>query len=321
MGKLAGEMVRVGTRGSQLARTQTGHVIDQLRSFGSEVQEVIISTRGDQQQTVPIAQIGNDGVFVRELEKALLEERIDLAVHSLKDLPTAMTPGLEFACTPPRATPFDVLVSRDGVGLRDLPADACVGTASIRRRIQIQAVRPDLQIVAIRGNVDSRLKRVDKKELDAVVLAAAGLERLGRADCITEVLQPPDFWPAVAQGSLVIQIKEGNQRVQEILEPIHHSTTYLATGAERALLASLAGGCLAPIGSWGRFEADGELSLGGCVLSDAGGKVEMITASCSSQVCNSESAISLGREVAEKLLSQGAQELLDLMRDGGEPPH
>ena len=206
MGKLAGEMVRVGTRGSQLARTQTGHVIDQLRSFGFEVQEVIISTRGDQQQTVPIAQIGNDGVFVRELEKALLEERIDLAVHSLKDLPTAMTPGLEFACTPPRATPFDVLVSRDGVGLRDLPADARVGTASIRRRIQIRAVRPDLQIVAIRGNVDSRLKRVDERELDAVVLAAAGLERLGRADCITEVLQPPDFWPAVAQGALVIPV-------------------------------------------------------------------------------------------------------------------
>ena len=320
MGKLAGEMVRVGTRGSKLARTQTGHVIEQLQSFGFQVQEVVITTRGDQQQTVPIAQIGNDGVFVRELERALLEERIDMAVHSLKDLPTAMTSGLEFACTPPRATPFDVLVSRDGVGLRDLPADARVGTASIRRRIQLRAVRPDLQIVAIRGNVDSRLKRVDERELDAVVLAAAGLERLGRADCITEVLQPPDFWPAVAQGALVIQIKEANQRVQEILEPIHHPATYLATAAERALLASLAGGCLAPIGSWGRFEAEGELSLGGCVLSDAGGKVEMITASCSSQVCKSESATLLGREVAEKLLSEGAQDLLDLMRDGGELP-
>lgn len=321
MGKLAGEMVRVGTRGSQLARTQTGHVIDQLRSFGFEVQEVIISTRGDQQQTVPIAQIGNDGVFVRELEKALLEERIDLAVHSLKDLPTAMTPGLEFACTPLRATPFDVLVSRNGVGLRELPADASVGTASIRRRIQIQAVRPDLQIVAIRGNVDSRLRRLDEGELDAVVLAAAGLERLGRAERITELLQPPEFWPAVAQGALVIQIKEANQRVREILEPIHDSATYLATIAERALLAALAGGCLAPIGSWGRFEGDGELCLGGCVLSDAGGNVEMRTASSSSQVSDSDGATSLGHEVAEKLLSQGAQELLDLMRDGGEPPN
>ncbi len=321
MGKLAGEMVRVGTRGSQLARTQTGHVVDQLRSFGFKVQEVIISTRGDQQQTVPIAQIGNDGVFVRELEKALLEERIDLAVHSLKDLPTAMTPGLEFACTPLRATPFDVLVSRNGVGLRDLPADASVGTASIRRRIQIQAVRPDLQIVAIRGNVDSRLRRLDEGEFDAVVLAAAGLERLGRAERITELLQPPEFWPAVAQGALVIQIKEANQRVREILEPIHDSATYLATIAERALLAALAGGCLAPIGSWGRFEGDGELCLGGCVLSDAGGNVEMRTASSSSQVSDSDGATSLGHEVAEKLLSQGAQELLDLMRDGGEPPN
>ena len=320
VGKLAGEMVRVGTRGSQLARTQTGHVIEQLQSFGFEVQEVIITTRGDQQQTVPIAQIGSDGVFVRELEKALLEERIDMAVHSLKDLPTAMTPGLDFACTPRRATPFDVLVSRDGVGLRDLPKDASVGTASIRRRIQVQAVRPDLQIVAIRGNVDSRLKRLDEGELDAVVLAAAGLERLGYAERISELLRPPEFWPAVAQGALVIQIKETNQRVREILEPIQDSATYLATIAERALLAALAGGCLAPIGSWGRFEAEGELSLGGCVLSDAGGKVEMITASCSSQVCKSESATLLGREVAEKLLSEGAQDLLDLMRDGGELP-
>ena len=138
------------------------------------------------------------------------------------------------------------MVSRDGVGLRDLPADARVGTASIRRRIQLRAVRPDLQIVAIRGNVDSRLKRVDERELDAVVLAAAGLERLGRADCITESLQPPEFWPAVAQGALVIQIKEANQRVREILEPIHDSATYLATVAERVLLATLAGGCLAP---------------------------------------------------------------------------
>lgn len=318
--KLPDGVLRVGTRGSQLARTQTGHVIDQLRSFGFEVQEVILSTRGDQQQTVPIAEIGNDGVFVRELEKALLDERIDLAVHSLKDLPTATTSGLEFACVPPRATPFDVLVSRNGVRLHDLPTDACVGTASIRRRIQIQAVRPDLQIVAIRGNVDSRLKRVDESELDAVVLAAAGLERLGRAECITEVLQPPDFWPAVAQGALVIQIKDTNQRVREILEPIHHSATYLATIAERSLLSSLAGGCLAPIGSWGKFEEDGELCLGGCVLSDAGGKVETITASSSSQVSDSDGATSLGHEVAEKLLSQGAQELLDLMRDGGEPP-
>jgi len=190
--KLAGEVVRVGTRGSQLARTQTGHVIDQLKQLGFQVEEVIISTRGDQKQTVPIAQIGNDGVFVRELEKALLQEQIDIAVHSLKDLPTAMTPGLELACTPPRATPFDVLVSRDGAVLHDLPVGARVGTASIRRRIQLQAVRPDLQIVAIRGNVDSRLKRIDTRELDAVVLAAAALNGLTRRKN-NGTAEPPEF--------------------------------------------------------------------------------------------------------------------------------
>ena len=320
-GKASAEILRVGTRGSQLARTQTGHVRNQLSDLGFDAQEVILTTRGDQQQTVPIAQIGNDGVFVRELEKALLEDRIDLAVHSLKDLPTAMTPGLEFACVPPRATPFDVLVSRDGTGLLNLPAGARVGTASVRRRIQIQAICPDVKVVPIRGNVDSRLKRLENDELDAVILAAAGLERLGHEARISEVLRPPDFWPAVAQGALVIQINAANERVRELLRPIHHPETYFATIAERALLSALAGGCLAPIGSWGRFEEDKELSLGGCVLSDRRGKIEIVTSTCSSPVGDSESAVSLGRNVAAELLNQGAQPLLDIMRDNEPRSH
>ena len=315
IGKVSAEILRVGTRGSQLARTQTGHVRSQLCDLGYDAQEVILATRGDQQQTVPIAQIGNDGVFVRELEKALLEERIDMAVHSLKDLPTAMTSGLEFACVPARATPFDVLVSRDGTKLRNLPEGARVGTASVRRRIQVQAIRPDVKVVPIRGNVDSRLKRLENNELDAVVLASAGLERLGHAERITEVLRPPVFWPAVAQGALVIQINSANHHVREILRPIHHSESYLATVAERALLSALAGGCLAPIGSWGRFEEGKELSLGGCVLSDRRGRIETVTATCSSKVGDSESAMLLGRKVAAELLNQGAQPLLNIMRD------
>ena len=320
-GKASAEILRVGTRGSQLARTQTGHVRNQLSDLGFDAQEVILTTRGDQQQTVPIAQIGNDGVFVRELEKALLEDRIDLAVHSLKDLPTAMTPGLEFACVPPRATPFDVLVSRDGTGLSNLPAGARVGTASVRRRIQIQAICPDVKVVPIRGNVDSRLKRLENDELDAVILAAAGLERLGYEARISEVLRPPDFWPAVAQGALVIQINAANERVRELLRPIHHPETYFATIAERALLSALAGGCLAPIGSWGRFEEDKELSLGGCVLSDRRGKIEIVTATCSSPVGDSETAMSLGRNLAAELLNRGAQPLLDIMRDDETQSH
>ena len=320
-GKASAEILRVGTRGSQLARTQTGHVRNQLSDLGFDAQEVILTTRGDQQQTVPIAQIGNDGVFVRELEKALLEDRIDLAVHSLKDLPTAMTPGLEFACVPPRATPFDVLVSRDGTGLSNLPAGARVGTASVRRRIQIQAICPDVKVVPIRGNVDSRLKRLENDELDAVILAAAGLERLGYEARISEVLRPPDFWPAVAQGALVIQINAANERVRELLRPIHHPETYFATIAERALLSALAGGCLAPIGSWGRFEEGKELSLGGCVLSDRRGKIEIVTATCSSPVGDSETAMSLGRNLAAELLNRGAQPLLDIMRDDEAQSH
>jgi hydroxymethylbilane synthase len=226
-----------------------------------------------------------------------------------------MTPGLEFACVPPRATPFDVLVSREGTGLSNLPTGARVGTASVRRRIQVQAIRPDVKVVPIRGNVDSRLKRLENDELDAVILAAAGLERLGHEARISEVLRPPNFWPAVAQGALVIQINSANNRVRELLRPIHHPETYFTTIAERALLSALAGGCLAPIGSWGRFKEGKELSLGGCVLSDRRGKIEIVTATCSSSVDDSESAVSLGLNVAAELLNQGAQPLLDIMRD------
>ena len=205
--------------------------------------------------------------------------------------------------------------------MSNLPAEARVGTASVRRRIQVQAIRPDVKVLPIRGNVDSRLKRLENNELDAVVLAAAGLERLGRAERITELLQPPEFWPAVAQGALVIQINSANHHVREILRPIHHSETYFATVAERSLLSTLAGGCLSPIGSWGRFGEGKELSLGGCVLSDGRGKIETVIATCSSQVHDSESAVLLGREVAAELLNLGAQVLLDIMREGEAPSH
>ena len=189
-----------------------------------------------------------------------------MAVHSLKDLPTAMTPGLELACTPPRATPFDVLVSRDGALLHDLPEGTRVGTASIRRRIQLHAVRPDLQIVAIRGNVDSRLKRIDTRELDAVVLAAAGLERLGLAERITELLGHQIF-PSCSSGCLVIQTNQTNKRIREIIKPIHDIETYLATiSGERFWRLSPGLPCSKKLGQiWSKRRS----SLGGCVLSDA----------------------------------------------------
>ena len=308
--------LRIGTRGSQLARAQTGQMIERIHRLGHDAEEVCIATRGDIRQDVPIARIGDDGVFVRELERSLLEHHIDAAVHSLKDLPTATTPGLDLVCIPERAVPFDVLVSHDGGGFRELPPGATVGTASIRRRVQMQALRPDLSIVPIRGNVDSRLARVDDGSLDAVILAAAGLGRLGHGDRISEILQPPDFWPAVAQGALVIQIRNDDDRMRQVLKPLDHSATHLAAVAERALLAALAGGCLAPIGSWGRFESDGHLHLGGRVLAVEHAAVASVTAAASASVDTLEAAALLGRRVANQLLEQGAGPMLERMRDG-----
>jgi len=311
--------IRVGTRGSQLARTQTGQLIERLRGRGHAVEEIIISTKGDNRQDLPIARIGDDGVFVRELERSLLDGRIDAAVHSLKDLPTATTDGLTLACVPPRATPFDVLVSRSGAGLRQLAPGAVVGTASVRRRVQLRALRPDLQIEGLRGNVDSRLRRLKDGTLDALVLAAAGLERLGHAGRISEVLQPPEFWPAVAQGALVIQVREDDRRLRQLIGPLDDPATHLAAMAERALLASLAGGCLAPIGSWGRFESDGQLHLGGRVLAERADGVVSVTAAAAGRVTSLAEAEALGVEVAGSLLEQGAAPLLELMREGAGP--
>ena len=311
--------IRVGTRGSTLARTQTQWVVDRLRQAAAVdhpgfVVETI-TTQGDTCDNVPVARIGGDGVFVRELERALFEGRIDAAVHSLKDLPTAETQGLVLACVPKRATPFDVLVGRLQPTLESLPAGAVVGTSSIRRVVQVRALRNDLEIRSIRGNVDSRLRRLDAGEYDGLVLAGAGLERLGLAHRITQVLQPEGFWPAVAQGALVVQIRADNAAMQDVLESVDDLATHQAVRAERACLAALAGGCLAPIGAWGRQNASGRLELGACVLEDRGGQILRIAFSKESrQEDGTGSPESLGRHVAERLRERGADEMLLSMR-------
>ena len=311
--------IRVGTRGSTLARTQTQWVVDRLRQaaaadhpgFALET----ITTQGDARDDVPVARIGGDGVFVRELERALLERRIDAAVHSLKDLPTAETPGLVLACVPQRATPFDVLVGRRQPTLESLPAGAVVGTSSVRRVVQVRALRDDLEIRGIRGNVDTRLRRLDAGDYDALVLAGAGLERLGLAHRITQVLRPDAFWPAVAQGALAIQIREDDAAMRGVLEPIDDPETHRAVRAERACLAALAGGCLAPIGAWGRHNAAGRVDLGACVLEERGGRILRIAFSKeSSPDDGTGTPESLGRYVAEQLRARGADDMLRSMR-------
>ena len=318
--------IRVGTRASLLARTQTGWVVDQLRSHGHAVEVVTISTQGDRRDDVPISAIGGDGVFVRELERALLERRIDAAVHSLKDLPTEETPGLTVACVPVRAMPFDALVAREPCTLESLTPGAVVGTSSLRRVAQVKAIRSDLDVRAIRGNVDSRLRRLDGGEYDCLILAGAGLERLGLASRITHVLRPDAFWPAVSQGALGIQIRADDGRLRLALEPLDDSATHQAVRAERSCLAALAGGCLAPIGAWGHQTDDGHLELGGCVLEDSGNRVLRIAATVRAAVPHddlleqSEKPESLGKELAGLLLARGAAAMLARVRARGSHP-
>lgn len=305
--------IRVGTRGSALARTQTGWVVDQFRARGHEVSVELVSTRGDVVTDVPIAGIrGGDGVFVRELERALLDGRIDAAVHSFKDLPTAVTPGLELACVPLRASPFDAFVGRAAPTIDQLPPGAVVGTSSVRRVMQLRARRPDLEVRSVRGNVDTRLRQLDEGACDGLILAAAGLGRLGLEQRITEVLRPDAFWPAVAQGALVVQIRSGDPRMAAVVGAIDDPSSHAAVRAERACLAALAGGCLAPVGAWARFEGS-LLHLGACVLGPNGEAIATIVARAVATAA--EMPEELGRRVAEDLLRQGADGMLALGRE------
>ena len=319
--------LRIGTRGSGLAMAQTGQVAARLEAAGSEVVIETISTRGDVRRDAPLVAMGGDGVFVRELERALLEGRIDVAVHSLKDLPTAAVDGLEIASVPERVTPFDAFVAPHGLvgaSLASLPAGAVVGTSSIRRVIQVRAIRPDLEVRPIRGNVDTRLRKLDAGEVHALVLAAAGLERLGLARRISALLEPPDFWPAVGPGALALQIRAGDEAARRAVAPLDHAPSHAAVLAERACLARLSAGCLAPVGGWGRVELGGDLVLSTRVLADDAGTVQQVTieerlAKVSFDTSDAagpvmDQVVALGLRVAEKLMAAGAGPMLERMR-------
>jgi hydroxymethylbilane synthase len=292
--------LRIGTRGSKLARWQSDWVAAELRTRGVAVEIVEISTSGDVQQVGPVAAIGGIGVFTKEIQAALLAGDVDLAVHSLKDLPTQQVAGLTLAATPPRENPADALIGAIGALLETLPPGSRVGTGSQRRRAQLLALRPDLVMLDIRGNVDTRLRKLDEGQYDAIVLAAAGLTRLGWADRITEMLAPPRVLPAPGQGSLAIECRANDAVTLASLTPLDDSQTRAAVVAERTLLAVLEGGCSAPVAAWGRA-ANGELRLDGLVASLDGRQV--LRAAGASKPGE---AIALGTQVADELLQQGA---------------
>lgn len=300
--------IRIGTRASPLARWQADWVAARLREIGLEVVLVPISTAGDQNAQSPISTIGTQGVFTKEIQRALLDGRVDLAVHSLKDLPTAEVPGLLLAAVTERASVADALVARRAASFEQLPRDATIGTGSLRRRAQMLHWRSDLHVDEIRGNVETRLRKLDRGRYDALILAEAGLRRLGLADRITQVLPLSMFLPAVGQGALGLETRADDLRMGQWVAALDHKPTHAAVLAERAMLAALGGGCLAPIAAWGRMEA-GALLLTGRVLAPDG--VRKIEATLSSDPAE---ARQLGARVAASLIDQGAAELLQSAR-------
>jgi len=301
----------LGTRASALARWQAEWVASQLTRHGVDVELVLITTQGDAVQQGPIGAIGSSGVFTKELQRALLEGRINLAVHSLKDLPTDEVDGLVLAAVPERESPQDTLVSREGVKFADLRPGAVIGTGSLRRRAQLLHRRADLQMLDVRGNVDTRLRKLHEGQYDALILAEAGLKRLGLADHITEVLPPELMLPAVGQGALGIECRADDEVTRQALAPLDHPATHQSVLAERALLRTLRGGCLAPVGAWGRVAADGRFSFDAAVLSHDGVSRLMVSAAG-----DASDAVAIGRQAAEQLLDDGAAELIQASRTG-----
>lgn len=304
--------LRLGTRASALARWQAEWVAAQLTALGADVELVPISTRGDAHQDDRVANLGSPGVFTKEIQRALLDERIDLAVHSLKDLPTEHVDGLCLAAVPQRASARDALVSRDGVRFEQLARGAKIGTGSLRRRAQLLHARADLVMCDVRGNVDTRLSKLADGQFDALVLAEAGLARLGRDDEITERFAPEQLLPAVGQGALGIEARSTDEPTRQLVAALDHEPTRQAVLAERSLLADLQGGCLAPVGAWARMADDGQLRLDAVVLS-ADGRRRVATSGVSSLA----EAVGLGRDLAARLLADGAAELIRQGRAGG----
>ncbi|MEE2657688.1 MAG: hydroxymethylbilane synthase [Candidatus Latescibacterota bacterium] len=297
----------IGTRGSQLATTQSGVVkqqLDELHPQDLEVRIEVIRTTGDvDRQSLSV--IGGQGIFTREIEHALLDKRVDLAVHSLKDLPTEVDKRLQLVAAPPREDVRDVLVSREDLTLCELPEGAAVATGSCRRQAQLKHLRPDLRFIDLRGNVDTRIRKVTEGEVDAVVLAAAGLHRLGRQLDISEYLDPLSVMPAPGQACLGLQMRRDDVR-HHFVRRLDCPDTAASVTAERAFLQALGGGCRAPIAAWARTDDEGELRVDGVVLHpDTDEAVH-------DQMCSPlENAAELGCALAESLRRQGAAAILE----------
>ncbi|QCX28692.1 hydroxymethylbilane synthase [Nocardioides jishulii] len=301
-------VLRLGTRASALATTQSGTVAEMVRALGHEVELVHVSTEGDVNRG-PLAQMGGTGVFVSALRDALLDGRVDFAVHSLKDLPTTPAEGIALPAIPRREDPRDVLVARDGLTLGELPVGSRVGTGSPRRAAQLSALGLGLEVVAIRGNVGTRIGKVASGELDAVVLAGAGLNRLGRSDEATELLDPIQMLPAPGQGALAIECRTADTELVELLSALDDAATRAAVLCERRVLATLEAGCSAPLGALAEVaEGDSgeELWIRAVALSGDGSRTVRMSASGLPG-----DAVGIGTRLGSEMLAAGAAELME----------
>jgi hydroxymethylbilane synthase len=295
-------MLIIGSRGSQLALWQAHWIQARLEKLGEQCRIEIIKTTGDKITDVALSQVGSKGLFTKEIEEALLAGEIDLAVHSLKDMPTDLPPGLTLAAIPEREDPRDALIGR---ALTDLAAGARIGTGSLRRAAQLRALRPDLQIEDIRGNIDTRLRKLDEGRYDAIVLASAGLRRLGWENRITELFDPGIMCPAVGQGALAVETRDDGGPGFQAARQLEHAEARAAVTAERAVLASLGGGCQAPMGAHAFIENE-KLFLVALIVSPDG--VQLVRKETEGPVAD---AAKLGRAVAEHLLNAGGKQILD----------
>jgi len=301
--------LRIGSRGSQLALWQANHISALLRARGHEVELEIIKTTGDKITDVALAKVGTKGMFTKEIEEALAEGRVDLAVHSLKDLPTELSPGFEIAAITKRENPCDVFCSRKYASIDELPHGARVGTSSLRRQAQLKAVRPDLEIYPLRGNVDTRLRKLEAGEYDAIILAAAGLNRLGKTELVKQIIPASLMCPAAGQGALGIEIRAGDVVTREHLAFLDDRAARATTTCERALLNKLGGGCQVPIGASAEMRG-GKLHLEAIVAHPDGSIVLR-------ESRDGDDPEKLGNDVGETLLSRGGDAILEAVYGQG----